>query len=444
MSGQVLATGDIDLEGPAAPAGLAATAGDKNVSLSWNGVGGAASYAVYRSPVSGGGYVRVGETGGTSFADASVRNAQLYYYVVRALDSAGNESGDSNEVDAVPHAPIGYAVLQWPKTMTWTISINGTDTVYGQVYVAGITDANGPASSILAQAGFGPPGSDPSAASWTWNDAAFNVRAGNNYEYAAKLFPESVGTFDYAYRFSTDGGRSWTYGDQDGVYPGEGYDMPGVLTVQASSDTSAPATPTGLHKVSASPTAIEIAWDAVSGDSTLYGYEVLRDGVQIARVTTASFTDANVNEGQTYAYSVRSVDTSVNRSAPSAPVSVTAEQRLVSVTFNVTVPSTTDATGRVVNIAGTLSRLQGNHPDWDPGATPLTRVDATHWQITLQGFEGTQLEYKFTLGDWDHVEKDGSCGELGNRQLTLAFGTSGRQQVDDVVANWRNVAPCGN
>ena len=49
----------------------------------------------------------------------------------------------------------------------------------------------------------------------------------------------------------------------------------------------------------------------------------------------------------------------------------------------------------------------------------LTRIDATHWTMTLTGKESTQIEYKYTLGDWDHVEKDGGCGEISNRQLTL-------------------------
>ena len=75
--------------------------------------------------------------------------------------------------------------------------------------------------------------------------------------------------------------------------------------------------------------------------------------------------------------------------------------------FNVTVPATTDGTGRSVHIAGFLDRLDGGLPQWDAGATPLTRVDATHWTITFTGKEITQIEYKYTLGDFDHVEKDG-------------------------------------
>jgi len=91
-----------------------------------------------------------------------------------------------------------------------------------------------------------------------------------------------------------------------------------------------------------------------------------------------------------------------------------------------------------------LDRLDPPGAAWDPASTTLTRVDATHWRIVLHGTEATQLEYKYALGSWDYVEKDGSCGEISNRQLTLSYGTTGTQTVADTVANWRNVAPCGN
>ncbi len=207
---------------------------------------------------------------------------------------------------------------------------------------------------------------------------------------------------------------------------------------------------TGLNVVSASPAGVELAWDAVTGDASLYGYEVMRSDnsggpySMIARVTGTTYTDTDVVEGATYYYVVRSVDLSFNRSDNSGEVSATAELRTVTLTFNATVSDTVDATGRSVHIAGFLDRLDGGYPQWDPGATPLTRVDATHWTITFTGKEGTQIEYKYTLGDWDHVEKDASCGEIANRQLTLSYGSDGTQTVNDNVPNFRNVPPCGN
>jgi hypothetical protein len=262
------------------------------------------------------------------------------------------------------------------------------------------------------------------------------------------MLPEAQGTYDYAYRYSTTGGRDWVYADLDGIGNGYSPSQAGHLVVEESSDMTPPATPTGLRVVSASPGAVELAWDAVTGDPTLYGYEVARSDVSggpytvLGTVTVTTFTDATVTEGDTYYYVVRAVDDALNRSPNSNEVSASASVRTVSVVFTVTVPATTDP--RSVYIAGTLNRLDGGLPEWNPAGVVLTRVDATHWTIMLTGKEGTQIEYKYVLGDWAFVEKDESCGEIANRQLTLAYGSSGTQPVDDAVPNWRNVPPCGN
>jgi fibronectin type 3 domain-containing protein len=222
------------------------------------------------------------------------------------------------------------------------------------------------------------------------------------------------------------------------------------MTVVASTDTTPPVTPTGLHVVSASPGSISLAWNAVTGDPTMYGYEVRRTDAgsstyaTVILTTDTSFTDTDVVEGASYSYVVRAVDSSFNRSPDSAPVVATAALRTVSVVFTVTVPATTPA-AKTVYIAGTLDRLDGNLPQWNPGGVALHQVDATHWTITLTGKEFTQIEYKYTLGSWDFVEKGAgaACAELSNRQLTLSYGSGGTQSVNDTVVNWRNVAPCG-
>lgn len=455
LSGLLLVTGNVDLTPTAAPTGLGITnEGNGQVSLAWNATPGAVSYNVYRSPLTGGGYVRLNSSPitGASLTDSGLRNAQTYYYVVTALDRAGNESGYSNEVAATPHYVIGWANLQWPPTLTHTISaINRTDNVYGQVWIDGVTSQPGQAPTLRAQLGFGPSGSDPAGnAAWVWVDASFNVDAGNNDEFVASLLPEVVGQYDYAYRYSTTNGRDWLYADLDGTGDGYNLSQAGKLTVAASGDTTPPEIPAGLNVISASPAGVDLAWDAVVGDTTLYGYEVLRSETAggpytlIALVTTNGYFDSAVVEGATYYYVVRSVDTSFNRSDNSSEVSATAELRTVTVTFNVTVPATTDGTGRSVYIAGTLSRLDGGLPDWNPGGVVMTRVDVTTWTITLTGVESTPIEYKYVLGDWNYVEKDNACGEIANRQLTLTYDSTGTQTVNDTVLNWRNVAPCGN
>lgn len=455
LSGVLLDTGLLDLTGPAAPTNLRVTGEAANVvELAWDAVPGAAGYEVFASPLSGGGYVEL--TGDpittTTYAATGLENGLPHHLVVRALDAVGNASPWSDEVVGLPHLTIGWANLQWPPSITHLISaIDRTDDIYGQVWIDGVTSLAGPAPSLRAQLGFGPDGSDPATSdSWQWLEAAFNGNAGNNDEFVASLLPETVGTFDYAYRYSVTDGRDWIYADLDGIQNGYDPTQAGDLTVDPSGDTTAPAAPTGLAVTSASPAGIALTWDAVAGDPSMYGYEVRRADeaggpfATISLVTGTSFIDSQVEEGEDYAYVVRSVDLSFNRSGSSAEVEATAALRTVTVQFTVTVPASTDATSRDVHIAGTLQRLDGGLPEWDPSGVVLTRVDATQWTISLTGMESTQIEYKYALGSWDHVEKDGVCGEIGNRQLTLSYGTTGVQAVDDTVANWRNVSPCGN
>jgi glycosidase/fibronectin type 3 domain-containing protein len=457
LSAVVFVSGNVDLQPTAAPTRLHVTnEGSTQISLAWDSVAGAAGYNIYRSPVTGGGYVKANSVplAGTSFTDTGLRNAQNHYYVATALDSAGNESAFSNEAVGLPHLVIGWANLQWPPTLNHTISaVNRTGNVYGQVWIDGVTNQPGQTESLRAQLGFGPGNSDPNGNSaWTWVDASFNVDTGNNDEFVASLLPEAVGTFDYVYRYTTTNGRDWLYADLNGPIPASNLPSnPGKLTVNASGDATPPAAPTGLNVVSASPAGIELAWNAVAGDPTLYGYEVLRSDTangpyaKLGLVAGATnFVDTTVVENTTYYYVVRAVDTSFNRSDNSNEVQAKAELRTVTLVFNVTVPASTDGTGRSVYIAGFLDRLDPPGPQWDPGGKVLTRVDATHWTITLYGKETTQIEYKYALGSWDFVEKDASCGEIANRQLTLSYGANGTQIVNDTVPNWRNVAPCGN
>ena len=52
-----------------------------------------------------------------------------------------------------------------------------------------------------------------------WVEASFNVDAGNNDEFKASMLPETTGTFDYVYRYTTTNGRDWLYADLNGPIP---------------------------------------------------------------------------------------------------------------------------------------------------------------------------------------------------------------------------------
>jgi phosphatidylinositol-3-phosphatase len=87
---------------PPAPTGLTATAGPgaRKISLSWTPSSGATSYNIKRGATSGGPYTMIA-TGvtTTSYTDVGLAGGTSYYYVVSAVNWAG-ESANSNEASA--------------------------------------------------------------------------------------------------------------------------------------------------------------------------------------------------------------------------------------------------------------------------------------------------------------------------------------------------------
>jgi hypothetical protein len=89
--------------------GNGAAASQHRVVLNWDASAssGVVGYNVYRGAVSGGPYTRINSSleSGTAYTDNNVTAAQTYYYVTTAVDGSGNESGYSNQSQAVIPSP---------------------------------------------------------------------------------------------------------------------------------------------------------------------------------------------------------------------------------------------------------------------------------------------------------------------------------------------------
>ena len=99
-SNQASATPSAPAQAPAAPTGLAATAGNAQVSLTWNASTGATSYHVKRATTSGGPYTTIATLGKNKVtytdSDPALTYTTTYYYVVQSTFLAW--TGDSAEV----------------------------------------------------------------------------------------------------------------------------------------------------------------------------------------------------------------------------------------------------------------------------------------------------------------------------------------------------------
>jgi len=153
---------------PAAPTGLQAAAGNTQVSLTWNASSGATSYHVKRSTTSGSGYTQIAAPAVTSYTDTGLSNGTTYYYVVSALNAAG-ESANSAQASAKPAGAAPDVTITINPSNTKTIS----PYIYGINFYSGITGA--PSQLTFDRAG----GNRWTAYNWI-NNAS---NAGSDYFY---------------------------------------------------------------------------------------------------------------------------------------------------------------------------------------------------------------------------------------------------------------------
>ena len=131
-SSEVSATPTAPSTPPAVPANLQATAGNAQVSLSWTASSGATSYHLKRSTTSGSGYTQIAAPTATSYTDTGLTNGIAYFYVVSALNTAG-ESANSAQATATPANVMADV----------TITIDPAKTKLISPYIYGINFYNG-------------------------------------------------------------------------------------------------------------------------------------------------------------------------------------------------------------------------------------------------------------------------------------------------------------
>jgi fibronectin type 3 domain-containing protein len=168
-SGEASATPAAPAAPPATPTGLQATGGNAQVSLSWNASAGAASYHVKRSTTNGGPFnTTLASPTAANYSDTAVTNGTTYYYVVSAVNTAG-ESGNSAQASATPASPAANVTITVDASKTKPIS----PWIYGINFYNGVTGA--PPQLTFDRAG----GNRWTAYNWETNAS----NAGSDYLY---------------------------------------------------------------------------------------------------------------------------------------------------------------------------------------------------------------------------------------------------------------------
>jgi DNA-binding beta-propeller fold protein YncE/fibronectin type 3 domain-containing protein len=254
---------------PPPPTALVATPGNGQVSLSWNASSGATSYNVKRSTTSGGPYSTIATgVASTSFLDTTVVNGTTYYYVVTAVNAAG-ESGNSNQASATPQ-------LQPPGAPTDLVAVGLNNRV----------------------------------------DLSWNAPSGGATSYRVKRATTSGGPYSNlntnvaatSYSDTTAvNGTTYYYVVSAQNAAGEG---PNSAQASATPQPPPPA-PSGL---TATPgdTQVSLLWNTAGGASEYHVHRSLTSGGPYETIafslSTTTFLDTGLNNGTTYFYVVTAVN----------------------------------------------------------------------------------------------------------------------------------------
>ena len=283
-SSQASATPIAPATPPTAPTGLQATAGNTQVSLVWTASAGATSYHVKRSTINGGPYTQVSAPTATNFTDLGLTNGTAYFYVVSALNSAG-ESANSSQVSATPVAPVTPPAAptglqatagNTQVSLTWTASTGAMS-----YHVKRSTTSGGPYTQV--------------AAPTTTSDTDTGLTNGTTYYYVVSALNSA----------------------------GESANSPQVSATPAA-PAAPPAAPTGLQ-ATAGNAQVNLTWSASVGAASYHVKRTTTNGgpyTQVAAPTTTSDADTGLTNGTTYYYVVSALN-AAGESANSAQASAT-------------------------------------------------------------------------------------------------------------------------
>ncbi|MFH1958084.1 MAG: fibronectin type III domain-containing protein [bacterium] len=307
----------LDNIAPAAPAGLTAIAGDKEVSLSWtaNAETDVAGYNVYRSTNQTAWSV-AGSTTLINYTDTGLVNNVTYWWRITAVDTSGNESSSSTVVSAMPYSLDETA----PAAVTGLTA----GSAYNALHLQWVSPGDDDWSGVLTSGSM----FRIEYSSWAGTVWSTNTSVGDGYYVdisTSDLVPLSACSHvvtglqgDTSYYFVI-----WT--------ADEVLNWSGISNAATgwTLDNVAPSAPAGLTAI-AGDIEVSLSWTQ-NAEPDVEHYRIYRSTTSdwasagsttaVSSATLTVFTDTGLANNSTYWYRVTAVDTSGNESAYSNDVS---------------------------------------------------------------------------------------------------------------------------
>jgi parallel beta-helix repeat protein len=155
---------------------------------------------------------------------------------------------------------------------------------------------------------------------WTGGDDVFLYDANSN-SWTKQTFPNGPGAAIVQGTF-----KRWAYSPASDVFVVVNTIDANAYSLRLSppvADTVAPSVPTNLGASTISSVQINLAWTASTDNVGVVGYQIYRNGSQVALSPTNSYQDTGLTASTTYTYTVAAYDASSNVSAQSTSASAT-------------------------------------------------------------------------------------------------------------------------
>jgi chitodextrinase len=169
----------------------------------------------------------------------------------------------------------------------------------------------------------------PSQINLTWNAATDNVGVAGYRVYRAGTLIVTLGNVTTYQNTGLSPSTTYSYTvlALDIAGNASAQSTAASATTPATTDTTAPSSPTGLVATAVSSAQINLSWTASTDNLGVTGYRIYRNGSTTPIGTTSgsvtSYQNSSLTASTTYSYTVRAVDAAGNVSALSSSVSAT-------------------------------------------------------------------------------------------------------------------------